>query len=72
MKNLDSEVVYKFKGLPDLHCDLTGCFFYKNKPIKKVYNNGSIAVLVGKSKRGVISLRKIAYKSKIEVDICPF
>lgn len=69
---LDFETVYKFKGIESLHCDLKGNFFYNEKPIKKVYNNGSVAVLVGKSKFGLIKLRKLAYKSKIEINECPF
>lgn len=72
MSCLDFETVYKFKGIENLHCDLKGNFFFNEKPIKKVYNNGSVAVLAGKSKLGLIKLRKLAYKSKIEVNECPF
>lgn len=72
MRNLDSDIVYKFKNIPDLHCDLDGNFYYKDKPIKKVYNNGSLAVKIGNSKRGLISLRKQAYKSQKEKIYCPF
>jgi hypothetical protein len=70
--DFDYEVVYKFKGVDKLHCDLKGNFFFDSKPIKKIYNNGSLSVLVGKSKKGIIKLRKIAYKDKIEINTCPF
>lgn len=68
----DFEVIYKFTGIENLYCDLKGNFFYNEKPIKKVYNNGSIAVKIGNSKRGLISLRKIAYKTEREIFFCPF
>lgn len=64
--------VFRFKGIEDLYCDIEGNFFYKDKPTKKVYNNGTISVMLGKSKKGIISLRKIAYKSKINNDYVPF
>src|SRR5438477_3596286 len=59
-----SYVVYRLKGIPDLYADRDGNFFYKGSPAKKVYNNGStsltnhgtISVLCGKSKRGLIKL----------------
>ncbi len=66
------ETVYKFKGINDIYCDLSGTFFFKDKPVKKVYNNGSIAILCGKSKLGIVKLRKLAYKSEIEIINCPF
>jgi len=64
--------IFRFKGIEDLYCDTSGNFFYKDKPTRKVYNNGTISVMLGKSKKGVISLRKIAYKSEIEDDFIPF
>jgi len=64
--------VYKFKGIENLYADLKGNFFYNNKPTKKVYNNGTIAILCGRTKRGIIKLRTIAYKSTIQENICPF
>ncbi len=70
MSNL--ETVYKFKGVENLYCDLKGDFFYNEKPIRKIYNNGSVSVLVGNSKRGLIKLRKLAYKTQIEIIKCPF
>ena len=66
------ETVYKFKGINDLYCDLSGNFFYKDKHAKKVYNNGSASVLCGRSKLGLIKLRKLAYKTEIEIIKCPF
>jgi len=64
--------VYKFKGIDNLYCDLSGNFFLDEKPIKKVYNNGSVSIIINKSKRGLIKLRKLAYKSEIEKIDCPF
>ena len=66
------EKVYKFKGIPDLYSDMNGDFFYKGVPARKVYNNGSISVLCGKSKRGIIKLRKLAYLSSTEIKDLPF
>ena len=42
------------------------------KPDRKVYNNGSIAIICGRTKRSIISLRKLAYKSLITIDDMPF
>ena len=67
-----TQIVYLFKDIPDLYADLNGNFFYKGKPTKKVYNNGSIAVLCGNTKRGIITLRKLAFKSTITIADCPF
>lgn len=64
--------VFRFKDIEDLYCDMQGNFFYKYKPTKKVYNNGSISIICGKTKKGLISLRKKAYKVKIEKQEIPF
>lgn len=69
---MEIEIIYKFKGMPGLHADTNGNFFYKGKPARKVYNNGSISVMAGKSKRGIIKLRKLAYKSSIIKGPLPF
>ena len=61
-----------FKGIEDLYADMDGNFFYKGVPATKVYNNGTISVLCGKSKRGLIKLRRLAYKSSLEVIDLPF
>ncbi len=63
---------YKFKGINDLYCDMSGTFFFKGEKAPKVFNNGSISVLCGKSKRGIIKLRKLSYLSEIEIIECPF
>lgn len=67
-----TEHVHMFKGIPDLYADKEGNFFYKDAPARKVYNNGTISVLCGRSKKGLIKLRKLAYKSAIEVSDLPF
>ena len=69
---MEKEEVYKFKGIDDLYANMKGEFFYGGKPARKVYNNGTISVLCGKSKRGLKKLRKMAYKSYIEVADLPF
>lgn len=56
------KTIYKFKGINDLYADEHGNFFFKNRPARKVYNKVSIAVLCGRSKKGIIKLRKLAYK----------
>jgi hypothetical protein len=64
--------VYLFRGVPDLYADMDGNFFYKDRPARKVYNSGSMAVLCGRSKRGIIKLRKLAYLGEVEVQNLPF
>jgi len=53
--------VFRFKNIPDLYADEAGNFFYNNTPVKKVYNNGTLAVRVGKTKLGIKKLRTLAY-----------
>lgn len=65
-------VCFKFKGIPELYANEKGEFFYKGKLARKIYNNGSIAVLCGRTKRGIIKLRKLAYKTTAEIDNLPF
>ncbi|HNR21064.1 MAG TPA: hypothetical protein PKN75_14975 [Bacteroidia bacterium] len=62
------KTIYRFKGVNGLWADEFGNFYFNNKPAHKVYNNGSLAVLCGRSKRGIIKLRKLAYKLQQEVD----
>ena len=69
---MEKQVVYFFKGIPNLYSDVKGNFFYEGKPARKVYNNGSLSILCGKSKRGIIKLRTLAYKSFIIIDDLPF
>jgi len=67
------QAIYKFKGVDHLYADTKGNFFFKNKPARKVYNNGSISVMCGKTKRGIIKLRTLAYKTTLIVnDTLPF
>ena len=60
--------VYLFKGIPGLYATLQGEFFFKGAPAPKVYNNGSLAVLCHRTKRGIKKLRTLAYKSFIEIE----
>ncbi len=64
--------IFRFHGFENLYCDLKGNFFLNDKPIKKIYNNGSISIIINGSKKGLIKLRKYAYKDKLEIDSCPF
>lgn len=64
--------VYKFKGSEGLYADVKGKFFFNGVPARKVFNKGSIAVLCGRSKRGIINLRRLAYKAWIEIEEPPF
>lgn len=64
--------IFRFKGIDNLYCDMSGNFFFNDKPTRIVYNNGTNSVMVGKSKKGIISLRKLAYKSTIQIENLPF
>ncbi len=66
------EKIYKFRGIDFLHADERGNFFFHNKPVPKVYNNGSLAVRVGKTKLGLIKLRTLAYSTSQAIYECPF
>lgn len=66
------EKVYKFKGIAHLHADENGNFFFKNSPVPKVYNNGSAAVRIGKTKLGLRKLRTLAYMDFITKEELPF
>lgn len=57
---------YKFKNIPNLRCDLKGNFVYKNVPIKLQWRVGQIFIKIEKKRYGVKTLRKLAYKIKIE------
>ncbi len=67
------KTIYRFKGINGLYADENGDFFFNDKPARKIYNNGSIAVLCGRSKKGLIKLRSLAYKTRMVVnDTLPF
>ena len=66
------KTVFKFRGIDGLFADEAGNFYFNGRPARKVYNNGSLAVLCGRSKKGIITLRKLAYKCTMEVDDLPF
>ena len=69
---MEKQKVYKFRGISDLHADEKGNFFYRNNPVPKVYNNGSMSVRIDKTKLGIKKLRALAYVSFIEKVECPF
>lgn len=64
--------IFRFQGIDNLYCDMRGKFFFNDKPARIVYNNGTNSVMVGKSKKGIISLRKLAYKSTMQFEKLPF
>lgn len=64
--------IFRFRGIDKLYCDMNGKFFFNDRPARIVYNNGSRSVLIGKTKKGLISLRKLAYKEKLTAGNCPF
>jgi hypothetical protein len=66
------EKVYRFHGIEDLYSDAKGCFFFKNKLVPTVYNNGSLAVRVGRKKYGLKKLRTLAYLTYQKKNDCPF
>ena len=66
------ETIYLFKDVPDLCADTDGNFYYKNRPVKKIYNNGTLSVRTGNTKLGIKKLRSLAYRSFIEKTECPF
>ena len=69
---MQKQKVYKFKGIPDLYADENGNFFFNEHPVPKVYNNGTMAVRVGKTKYGIKKLRTLAYVSSIVPFQLPF
>ena len=66
------EKVYRFKNVPNLYADIHGNFFFKNYPVRKVYNNGTMAVRIGKTKLGIKKLRSLAYVSFAIKENLPF
>lgn len=66
------EIIYKFHGIEHLHCDEKGQFFFKDMPVPKVYNNGTLAVRAGRTKYGLKKLRTLAYVAYKEINQCPF
>ena len=69
---MPQQKIYRFKGIEDLHADENGNFFFRNKRAKKIVNNGSLAVLAGRTKYGIKKLRTLAYKTSVQVEECPF
>lgn len=67
-ENIDA---YYFPSLPLLAFH-SNYFWYNDKKVRIVYNNGSKAVLVGKTKYGIQKLRKEAVLKKIKLTPCPF
>ena len=69
---MTKEKIYRFKNIPNLYADEKGNFFYNDAPVPKVYNNGTAAVRVGKTKYGIKKLRSLAYISFITPQQLPF
>lgn len=50
----------------------SGKFWFDNKPVEEIYNNGSKSILLyGTSKRGIKKLRRFAKPCKIKIYIEP-
>jgi len=73
LKNKDLFVnCYAFKGYDNLYF-YDNTFWLNDKPCKKVYNSGTTQIRQGnKHIAGINKLRKLAYKTKIEINECPF
>jgi hypothetical protein len=69
---MPKEKVYMFRGINGLYCDTKGNFFFHSHPVPKIYNNGSLAVRVGKTKYGIKKLGGLASISSKEVQELPF
>lgn len=52
----------------------SGQFWHNEKQLKKVYNNGSLSIMLYNSKIGIKKLRTQARKCKIKIEKnkCPF
>jgi hypothetical protein len=66
--------IYIFSHAPEIYADEQGNFFRvaDDKPLKKVYHNGRIAVRDKTKYYGIKRLRKNAIKSEKEINNCPF
>jgi len=64
--------VFKFKNINCLYSDINGNFFFNEKPIKKHWRKGQIFIIINKKQIGMKTLRKITYKSKINIEELPF
>lgn len=77
MKRLDSVKIegFVFRDFPGLIFH-SGKFWVGEMPVKEVYNNGSVAMVIYGVKRGKAKLlpilRKQAVKCLIELTVCPF
>ena len=64
--------IFRFHNAPGLYVDMNGIFHHDTKRVKKVCNNGSLAIQVGSIKYGAGKLRKTAYKDFITEYELPF
>ena len=62
---------YIFTGYPGLVFH-SGKWWVDEKETKPVYNNGSLSILYGCSKKSIAQLRKIAVKCVIDITPLPF
>lgn len=61
---------YGFTGYDGLFWH-SGKFWFNNTEVKKVYNNGSIAILLYGTKKSIKQLRKLAYPCTIIIHTDP-
>lgn len=64
--------VFAFTGMPGLICEEDGSFYYQGKFLHKKYRPGQIYIQICKKRYGMRTLRKLAYKTKIEIENFPF
>lgn len=57
---------YGFRGYEGLFWH-SGKFWFDGRELKKVYNNGSISILIYGSKKSIRQLRKVAFPCEIVI-----
>lgn len=66
--------IYAFRHTSDIYADMNGNFFRMkdDKPVKKIFHAGRIAIRDKNKIYGIKRLRKNAVKTIKEIEICPF
>jgi hypothetical protein len=66
--------IYTFSHAPEIYADESGNFFRMSddRPLKKVYHNGRIAIRDKTKYYGIKRLRANSIKSTKDVNDCPF
>jgi hypothetical protein len=64
--------IFRFRNVEGLYAEMDGSFHHPEKRVKKVCNNGGLAIQIGRTKYGIKRLRKNAYKDFIDDYKYPF